>query len=275
MLPAKKYEKFKVLGYVRPADTFYTLAEWENLVLQLIKLQFRGLDTRSGKISCKHASFCSTEDFENFIQLITQYWGYQLDVETERYDLLTRKNVLDFIEDFVNHRFWGFKQEFGHYFPDINRLKFAYFYSRGDMEPYVMLDEEYTTQLYNSLEVIKPVYHFVSFEGLKRLEKAISHGEQFDISSYTQAERPFFRETSVLRAQVLGQVRGAFRSDIKSLALDNGRRACNMYRLQYPGHDVSNICVDLTTCDDEEIRTGLWNEYIVTPLRILKVEEIS
>jgi hypothetical protein len=48
-----------------------------------------------------------------------------------------------------------------------------------------------------------------------------------------------------------------------------------MYRLQYPGHDMSNICTDLTTCDDEEIRTGLWNEYIVTPLRILKVEEIA
>ena len=66
-----------------------------------------------------------------------------------------------FIEDFVNHRFWGFKEEFGHYFPNINVLKFAYFYSRGDIEPYVMLDEQYTMQVYGSLEIVKPVYHFV------------------------------------------------------------------------------------------------------------------
>lgn len=271
---AGKYEKFKVLGYIRPSEVFHSLEEWEWLVLKLIKLQSDGLDTRAGKISCKAASFCSTEDFEEFISLITKFWGYQLDVETSRYDLLTRKNVLDFIEDFVNHRFWGFREEYGHYFPDIGRLKFAYFYSRGDMEPYVMLDEEYTSQIYGSLEIIKPVYHFASADALDRLETAIARGEQFDISTYTRADRPFFRETSNLKIELLGQVRGAFRSDIKSLALDNGRRACNMYRLQYPGYDVSNICADLTTCDDEEIKTGLWNEYIVTPLRILGVEEI-
>ena len=44
-----------------------------------------------------------------------------------------------------------------------------------------------------------------------------------------------------------------------------------MHRLQYPGKDVNNICYDLTTCDDESVITGLWNEYIVTPLRILDV----
>ena len=48
--------------------------------------------------------------------------------------------------------------------------------------------------------------------------------------------------------RLLGDVRGAFRSDVKSMALDNGRRACNMYRLEYPGHDVNNICYELDSC---------------------------
>jgi len=268
------YEKFKVLGYIRPAETFHTISEWGKAVDRLIELQSTGMDTRAGEISCKLASYCSPADLDEFVQIISKYWGYQLTVEVERYDLLTKKNVLDFIEDFVNHRFWGFKREFGHYFPNVDTLKFAYFYSRGDIEPYVMLDEQYTMQIYGSTEIVKSVYHFVSAEGLQRLEQAIASGEQFDISAYTQAERGFFRESSNLRAQIMGQVRAAFRSDIKSLALDNGRRACNMYRMQYPGHDVSNICDDLTTCDDEEIRTGLWNEYIVTPLRISQVDQL-
>jgi len=265
------YEKFKVLGYVRPAEVFRTLEEWEQIVLELIDLQSSGLDTRAGEISCKNASFCSISDFARFVEIININFGYQLNVEVERYDLLTKKNVLDFIEDFVNHRFWGFEQEFSSYFPNINQLKFAYFYSRGDIEPYVMLDEEYTAQLYGHTSVIKPVCHFTSFKGLERLNLAIEIGEAFDISTYTIAERPFFRKDSTVTVELLGHVRAAFRSDIKSLALDNGRRACNMYRLQYPGKNQSNICQDLTTCDDEEVITNLWNEYITTPLRILSV----
>lgn len=270
-MPASTYEKFKVLGYIRPAEIFHTLDEWEEVVLELIELQSGGLDTRAGEISCKHSSFCSPEEFDRFVEILNVYFGYQLNVETERYDLLTKKNVLDFIEDFVNHRFWGIEREFGSYFPDICNLKFAYFYSRGDMEPYVMLDEEYTSQMYGGEPVVKEVCHFTSPEGLERLQTALQRGEAFDISTFTEAERPFFRKTSTLTIKMLGHVRAAFRSDIKSLALDNGRRACNMYRLQYPGRNQSNICRDLTTCDDENIITNLWNEYIVTPIRIIEV----
>lgn len=266
-----EFEKFKVLGYIRPASIFHTLGEWELVVNELIDLQSRGLDSRAGEISCKHATFCDQLDFDRFVEIIARYFGYQLDVETERYELLTRKNVLDFVEDFVNHRFWGFQREFSSYFPDINRLKFAYFYSRGDMEPYVMLDDEYTQQLYGGLENYAEVYHFASPGGLQRLQTAIASGEQFDISTYTKAERPFFRETSSLIISLVGNVRAAFRSDVKSLALDNGRRACNMYRLEYPGRDHDNICYDLPTCDDHDVRTGLWNEYIVTPVQILAI----
>ena len=220
-MPKSTYEKFKVLGYVRPAEVFHTLLEWEKIVLELIDLQSGGLDTRAGEISCKHASFCSAADFDRFVEMINVYFGYQLNVETERYDLLTQKNVLDFIEDFVNHRFWGFEQEFSSYFPDISRLKFAYFYSRGDMEPYVMLDEEYTDQFYGSEPVVKPVCHFTSPKGLERLNTAIQNGEAFDISTYTVAERPFFRKESTVTVEMIGHVRAAFRSDIKALALGN------------------------------------------------------
>ena len=268
------YEKFKVLGYIRPADSFYSLSEWEAVVEELIKLQNEGLDTRAGEISCKNPAFCSVENFEKFVQLLAKYFGYQLLVEVERYELLTKKKVLDFIEDFVNHRFWAFREQYSQYFIDIDELKFAYFYSRGDLEPYVMLDNEYTLQVYGDLHIIKPVYHFTSTAGVARLKSAVAGGEKFDISTYTRAMRPFFRKTSNLRVTLLGRIAGAFRSDIKSLALDNGRRACNMHRIQYPGHDESNICYDLTTCDDEEIKTGLWNEYIVTPLKILEIEEL-
>ncbi len=267
------FEKFKVLGYIRPAEVFHTLDEWQHIAEELIALQATGLDTRGGEISCKHPTFCSEDDMERFVQILSEYWGYQLDVETERYDLLTMKNVLDFIEDFVNHRFWGFEREFGSYFPDINRLRFAYFYSRGDMEPYVMLDEEYTSQLYGSLENTAELQHFTSEEGLQRLEAAIQGGEQFDISTFTVAERAFFRPTSNLSITLLGNVRAAFRSDVKSLAVDNGRRACNMYRLEYPGTEVNNICYDLEAClGQTRVETDLWNEYIATPLEILSVQ---
>ena len=270
-----EFEKFKVLGYIRPASVFYTLDEWEYVVNELIYLQSKGFDSRAGEISCKHATFCGQEDLERFVGIIAKYFGYQLDVETDRYDLLTRKNVLDFVEDFVNHRFWGFQREFSSYFPDINKLRFAYFYSRGDMEPYVMLDDEYTRQVYGSLENYAEVYHFASPEGLRRLQDAIAAGEQFDISTYTRAESPFFRKTSSLVVSLIGNVRAAFRSDVKSLALDNGRRACNMYRLEYPGRDHDNICYDIPACDDQEIRTGLWNEYIVTPIQVLGISPVK
>ena len=134
---------YKVLGYIKPDSCFYTLAEWELFANRMIELQSTGLDTRSGEISCKNPTFCNTADFDEFIELVAKHFSFQLEVESNRYELLTRKNVLDFIEDFVNHRFWGFEKEFGQYFPDVSRLRFAYFYSRGDMEPYVLLDEEY------------------------------------------------------------------------------------------------------------------------------------
>jgi len=255
--------KVKVRGYIKPLSSFFTLAQWEDVVLRLLRLQQQGIDTRGGLSLNKE-----------LIQIINEYFGYQFYDEVNRWELLTQKNVLDFIEDFVNHRFWGLEKEFGPYFPDIKRLKFAYFYSRGDMEPYVLLDNEYTMQLYETVYNPKELLHFTSPKGLKKLQAAIESGNTFDISTFTVAERSFFRPESNLVVKLTGNVRAGFRSDIKSMAVDNGRRACNLYRLEYPGHDVNNICYELDSCDGA-VRTSLWNEYIATPIKILSVSEVS
>lgn len=252
--------KTKVRGYMKPASSFHTLGEWEAVVNQLLDLQREGVDTRGGM-----------SDDQRLVDIIDKYFGYQLYEEVERWDLLTEKNVLDFIEDFSNHRFWGLEKEFGHYFPDIKKLKFSYFYSRGDMEPYVMLDDEYTTQLYGSLYNPKELCHYTTEAGVERLVAAIETGPEFDISSFTTMERVFFRPESKVLVTFIGNVRAGFRSDIKSMALDNGRRACNMYRLEYPGRDINNVCYELETCDGT-VETSLWNEYIATPVEIVKVE---
>jgi hypothetical protein len=264
----------KVLGYIKPDSCFYTLEEWELLTNRMIELQAIGLDTRSGEISCKNPSFCGIADFDEFVSLIVKHFNFQLEVETSRYNLLTQKNVLDFIEDFVNHRFWGFEREFSHYFPDITKLRFAYFYSRGDLEPYVLLDEEYTTQMYGSLNNTKELSHYTSPTGLVKLQEAIQTGNTFDISTFTVAARPFFRESSTLLVTLKANVKAGFRSDIKSVATNTGRRACNMHRLEYPGKDQTNICYELDSCDGD-VRTSLWNEYIAEPIVITAVDDIS
>ena len=255
---------FKVLGYIKPTSSFYTLSEWEQFANTMLDIQADGYDTRGGQVG----------ESSELLDLINRFFWFQLHTETERYDLLTRKNVLDFIEDFVNHRFWGIEREFSSYFPDISKLRFSYFYSRGDIEPYVLLDDEYTTQLYGSLDNIRDLHHYTSPSGLMRLQAAMEIGETFDISTFTAANRPFFRSTSNLLVTLKGNVKAGFRSDIKSVATDSGRRACNMYRLEYPGHDLKNICYELETCTGD-LRTSLWNEYIAEPVEILSVREVE
>ena len=255
---------------MKPEASFHTLQEWEHVVEHLLELQDLGIDSRGGELSCKHPTTCRLAEFDNFVELVTEYFGYQLDVEVERWDLLTQKNVLDFIEDFVNHRFWAFEKEFGGYFTDIAKLKFAYFYSRGDIEPYVLLDEEFTSQVYGSVYNPKRLSHYTSKDGAHRLTEAVAHGIEYDISSFTVIERPFFRPESTVLVEFIGNVRAGFRSDIKSMAIDNGRRACNMYRLGYPGRGIDNLCYELDSCDGE-VETSLWNEYIATPLEIVSI----
>ena len=118
---------------------------------------------------------------------------------------------------------------------------------------------------------MKTVKHFTDLRGMKNIERAIAEGDDFDISTFTVAVSPFFKSKSNVILTLKANVKAAFRSDIKSLALDNGNRALNLHRLEYPGEET-NICPSLDVCDGT-LKTSLWNEIIATPLEILEIEK--
>jgi len=252
---------FKVRGYIKPVEAFHTLAEWKAFATEVLALQKRGASLRGGAI-----------DDAALVRLVQQFYSFQLDVEVERYELLTTKNVLDHIEDFVNHRVWALHRAFGSYFDDgFDALRFAFFYSRGDMEPYVLLDEAYTLAVHGDVDVIRPLKHYTTEAGWENIQQSIDTGNGFDIASFTVADRPFFRAESDVTLVFNGLIKAAFRSDVKSFAVSNGLRAANMLRLEYPGDDATNICYDLESGCDDLSRTSLWNEIIARPLEIIKV----
>ena len=96
---------YPVRGYQKPEATFHTISEWEAIANEFLKLQKQGYDVRGGMV----------DDNAELVGLINKYFGYQLYIETELYSDLTKKNVLDFIEDFINHRVWGLADEFAEY----------------------------------------------------------------------------------------------------------------------------------------------------------------
>ena len=253
--------EYKVRGYIKPESSFRTLAEWKDFSSVVLEYQSRGYYLNPGK----------GEDSKALNSLIQKFYDFQLDVETERYELLTRKNVIDHIEDFANHRIWGFEREFRSYFDDISKLKFAFFYSRGDMEPYVLLDPVYTKMMHGTTSAVKTLKHYTTDEGVLNIRNSIDSGEGFDISSFTVANRMFFRKESNRVILFEGLVKAAFRSDVKSFAVDNGLRAANLFRFEYPGDDQDNICSDLDAGCNAEVRTSLWNEIIARPLKIIKI----
>ena len=250
-------EEYKVRGYIKPTNAFHSLDAWEQIVNMFLRYQRMGVDTRDG------------EEFPMELSMLVQSFFPLLDTEVERYDLFTKRNAMHFIEDFVNHRFWSLRRQFASYVPDIDILKFAYFYSRGDIEPYVLLDENWTMSIYGSLDIQKEVKHYTSEEGLQNLIDSIESGNAFDISTFTTQYKDYFDPDSNLCVTLIGNVRAAFRSDVKSFATTSGRRAMNLYRLDYPGEDT-NICYDLDDCEPDQ--THLWNEMIVTPTQILEVK---
>lgn len=256
----------KVRGYIKPIDSFHTIAQWESAVTKLLAFQQAGIDTRGGLLTCKSKA-CSDLDMNSAKDIVDHYFGH-LDQDVKRYDLLTSKNVNDFIEDFINHKFWDFESNYGKFFYKPESLKFSFFYSRGDIEPYVLLDENFTDQIYGTNFNLMEVCHFTSKEGLSNLENSISGDSFFDISTMTVRAREFFRSESNIEVRLLGNVKAAFRSDVKSLAVESGHRAANLMRFEYPGRDKVNLCYSLDSCD-EELRTGIWNEIIVTPVKII------
>ena len=155
--------KVYVHGYIKPESAFHTIAEWEQMANQILDAQKDGHSIRGGKI----------EGPEELVSLINSFYDFQLNVEVDRYDLLTYKNVMDHIEDFANHRVWGLRKEFGEYFPDINKLRLAYFYSRGDLEPYILIDDEFTEQIYGSTNNPKMLLHYTSERVLKESKEQL------------------------------------------------------------------------------------------------------
>lgn len=254
--------KVYVHGYVKPEESFHTLAEWKGFANQVLEFQKGGHYVSGMK---------ENEIHPKLLQLIHQFYNYQLEIEADRYELLTIKNVLDHIEDFINHRFWSLEKEFGNYFPNFSNLQVAYLYSRGDLEPYVLVDDEFTKQIYGSVDNPKILFHYTTDEGIERIQNGIDNGTPFDISAYTVAKRSFFRKESSKIIKFEGNVRAGFRSDVKSFAVTNGRKAVSLHRLGYPGDDKDNLCTDLENDCNGELRTSLWNEFIVTPIKILGV----
>ena len=120
--------KVKVHGYVRPADQFHTLANWEKIVNKMLSLQTRGMSIRGGKITIDPAQPLASQ---RWLKLIDHYFGNLLESETVQFGM-SEKNVLDFIEDFINHRFWALAKQYEDYFPDIDALKFGFLFSRGE-----------------------------------------------------------------------------------------------------------------------------------------------
>jgi len=259
----EEMKKIYIHGYVKPENAFHTLKEWEIFVNKILQFQKDG-----HYLSHSHGELVGPEELTS---LIDEFYGFQLSVDVDRYDLLTSKNVLDHIEDFVNHRYWSLEKQFGQYFEDISELRFAYFYSRGDLEPYVLADDAFTKQIYGSNNNPKVLYHYTHQEGVERIQRAIDSGDTFDISAYTVAERDFFRAKSDLIMEFEGNVRAGFRSDVKSYSVSNGRKCVNLHRLGYPGKDRDNLCTDLENDCNGDLKTSLWNEFIVTPIKILDV----
>jgi len=257
-------KKLYVHGYIKPENAFHTLDEWGEFVEQILKFQKGG-----HYISYGHGEVVGPDQL---VSLIEDFYGFQLSVDVERYELLTSKNILDHIEDFANHRYWSLKNEFSQYFEDINKLRFAYFYSRGDLEPYVLIDDAFTEQIYGSTNNPKMLYHYTHKEGVERIQRSIDGGIPFDISAYTIAKRDFFRSKSNLIMEFEGNVRAGFRSDVKSYSVSNGRKCVNLHRLGYPGKK-DNLCTDLENDCNGELETSLWNEFIVTPIKILDVSK--
>jgi hypothetical protein len=243
-------------GHIHPESSFATISQWEDIASQFLALQAKGKDTRGGVI----------QDDPALAYLVNRWFGFQLNIETKRYaPAVDTKNVLDFIEDFVNHKVWGLRREFKTYLPNIDNVKIAYFYSRQDIEPFVLMDDEFVNSLYGSTTHKVTTMRFTTMNDLQMLNKAIEQGVSFDISTFTKNWRPFFKKTSNVVAKLEGDLVAAFKSDAKTIVTDRGNKAASMERLAYPGGD--NLCHDFKDCEGE--KTYLWNEIIVKPTKIL------
>ncbi len=256
-------------GHIHPESSFATISQWESIATEFLALQRKGVDTRGGKIA----------NNPKLAQLVARWFSFQLHVETKRFaPQVTTKNVLDFIEDFVNHKVWGLRKEFGAYLPNIDQVKIAYFYSRFDIEPFVLMDDDFVKSLYGTTEHKVTTMRFTTLQNLEKLQKRIEEGTAYDISTFTKQWKPFFKKESNVLAKIEGNLVAAFRSDVKSIVTDKGNKAASMERLAYPG-EGDNLCTSLDTLthtlDCPGDATQLWNEYIINPTKIIKHKQLN
>ena len=146
---------YAVRGYFKPESSFHTIAEWETICNEFLALQKNGFDVRGGTIDYS----------PQLIDLINKYFSYQLYIETDQFPDLTRKKVLDFIEDFVNHKVWSLKRDYNDYIVNIDNDRIAFLYSRGAIEPYLLLDKQFTLDTYGTVDEEVTVLHWTSKEG--------------------------------------------------------------------------------------------------------------
>lgn len=253
--------KFPVRGYFHSESAFNTIAEWQIIAKKILSLQRSGFDTRGGMI----------KENPELIDIIKKYYSYQLFIETQLYPLLTQKNVLDHIEDFCNHRVWGLKKEFESFLPNINEVKIAFFYSRGDLEPYVLLNSNFTKSIYGDIHIQIKSNHWTSANGYQNIKDSIENKYIYALSTFTKDASKYFNPLSNIKLELEGYLVAAFKSDIKSIVTTHGHRAANMYRLAYPD-EQSNLITNLD--DTYDVETGLWNEIIIKPTKILSAKKI-
>lgn len=252
----------KIYGYFRTESSFKTISEWEIIAKKILTLQKNNIDTRSKILP----------DNIELMNIINKYFGYLYNVETENHDkYLTKPLVLNFIEDFVNYRVWGLKDEFKNLIEDIDDIKISFYYSRGDIEPFMLLDSNFTKRIYGNTKLIVTTKHWTSLSGYKYLQSTIDSGDTYAISTFTVQGKQFFRPLSNYLLTVRGYLIAAFRSDAYTLILDTGNRAANMYRLSYPGNQ-SNLYLDIDEL--KENATSLWNEIVIKPIEIVDVKQI-
>jgi len=250
-------------GHMHPESCFATIQQWEDIAREFLALQQKGQDTRGGQIKSD----------PRLAMLVSKWFSFQLNIEVKRFaPQVTRKNVLDFIEDFVNHKVWGLRKEFSPYFPNIDQIKIAYFYSRFDIEPFVLLDEEFTQSLYGSTTHKVVTKRFTTLENMQRLQQRIEEGDSYDVSTFTKQWKPFFKKASNVVLKLEGDLVAAFRSDVKSVVTDNNNKAASMERLAYPG-EQDNLCTSLDDCSGDA--TQLWNEIIMKPTKILGYKQLN
>jgi len=177
---------YAVRGYFKPENSFHTIAEWETICNEFLALQKNGFDVRGGTIDYS----------PQLIDLINKYFSYQLYIETEQFPDLTRKKVLDFIEDFVNHKVWSLKKDYNDYIVNIDNDRIAFFYSRGAIEPYLLLDKQFTLDTYGTADEEVTALHWTSKEGLINLIDSVKNGYGFSVSTFTTQAKEFFRKES-------------------------------------------------------------------------------